>query len=116
MRELVGVIRRNYVGVKLDAPEARGAFRTWKYIDRDGAPSLTAPGVIISGVHVKCSPPFLHRGGSMFRGIDFENGIDKFRERARKMSDDELIRQGKECRSLCSPESNYGKPPLDIWV
>jgi len=52
----------------------------------------------------------------MFRGIDFENGIDKFRERARKMSDDELIRQGKECRSLCSPKSNYGKPPLDIWV
>jgi len=47
MKELVGVIRRNYVGVKLDAPSHKGPLKIWKYFDRDGSPSLTAPGVVI---------------------------------------------------------------------
>lgn len=47
MKELVGVIRRTYGGVRMNAPEDRGPFRIWKYFDRDGGPSLTAPGVVI---------------------------------------------------------------------
>jgi hypothetical protein len=48
MKELVGVMRTNYGGVKLDAPSPKGAFKIWKYFDRHGGPSLTAPGVVIN--------------------------------------------------------------------
>ena len=48
-------------------------------------------------------------------------GFDKFyadkeRERLRKMSDAELIREGKAARYMCSPETNFGKPPRDEFV
>jgi hypothetical protein len=38
--------------------------------------------------------------------------VDKERERLRKMSDAELIREGKAARYMCSPATNFGKPPL----
>jgi hypothetical protein len=50
----------------------------------------------------------------MFRGISFESeseSIEKFRETARKMPDEELIRQGKMLRDLCDDR----KPP-EVWV
>ena len=50
----------------------------------------------------------------MFKGISFESdseSIAKFRESAPKMSDEELIRQGKMLRDLC----NDRKPP-EVWV
>jgi hypothetical protein len=48
----------------------------------------------------------------MFRGISLESEpIEKFRERVRRMSDDELIRQGKLVRGLCNDPK-----PLDVWV
>jgi hypothetical protein len=34
----------------------------------------------------------------------------------RKMSDKELIREGKAARYLCSSEANFGKPPRDEFV
>jgi hypothetical protein len=37
--------------------------------------------------------------------------IEDERERLRKMSDEELIREGKAARFLCSPRQNYGKKP-----
>ena len=48
-------------------------------------------------------------------------GFDKFdeekeRERLRKMSDEELIREGKSARYMCSPATNFGKPPRDVYV
>jgi hypothetical protein len=48
-------------------------------------------------------------------------GFDKFdveKERARfqKLSDAELIREGKSARFMCSPAANFGKPPLDVYV
>jgi hypothetical protein len=48
-------------------------------------------------------------------------GFDKFnedkeRERLRKMSDAELIREGKAARFMCSPATNFGKPPLEVYV
>lgn len=49
MKELVGVIRNSYTGVKLDGLQHRGPFRIWKYIpgNYDG-PSPTSPGVVIN--------------------------------------------------------------------
>jgi hypothetical protein len=48
-------------------------------------------------------------------------GFDKFdeekeRERLRKMSDEELIREGRAARYMCSPAKNFGKPPRDVDV
>ena len=48
-------------------------------------------------------------------------GFDKFdedkeRERLRKLSNEELIREGKSARYMCSPATNFGKPPLDVYV
>ena len=44
--------------------------------------------------------------------------FDKEKERARlrKLSDEELIREGKAARSLCNPKENFGKPPRDVWI
>jgi len=48
-------------------------------------------------------------------------GFDKFdedkeREKLRKLSDAELIREGKAARYMCSPATNFGKPPRDVYV
>ena len=48
-------------------------------------------------------------------------GFDKFdveneRERLRKLSDAEPIREGKAARYMCSPATNSGKPPLEVYV
>jgi hypothetical protein len=48
-------------------------------------------------------------------------GFDKFdkekeRERLRKMSDEQLIREGKTARYMCAPSTNFGKPPRDVYV
>jgi len=48
-------------------------------------------------------------------------GFDKFdeekeRERLRKLSDEELIREGRAARYMCSPTANFGKPPLEVYV
>ncbi len=48
-------------------------------------------------------------------------GFDKFdeeeeRERLRKMSDEELIPEGRAARYMCSPAANFGKPPGDVYV
>jgi hypothetical protein len=47
-------------------------------------------------------------------------GFDKFdeeKERARlcKMSDEELIREGRAARYMCSPATNFGKPPRNVY-
>ena len=36
--------------------------------------------------------------------------------RLRKMPDEELIREGKAGRYLCSPMANFGKPPRKVFV
>jgi len=40
----------------------------------------------------------------------------KERERLRKMSDEELIRESKAARYMCAPATNFGKPPRDVYV
>jgi hypothetical protein len=48
----------------------------------------------------------------MFKGISLESEpTEKFRERVRRMSDEELIRQGKLVRGLRNDHK-----PLDVWV
>jgi len=37
-------------------------------------------------------------------------------ERLRKLSDEELIREGKAARFLCAPNQNFGKPPRNVFV
>ena len=37
-------------------------------------------------------------------------------ERLRKMSDEELIREGRAARYMCSPAANFGKPPRDVYL
>jgi hypothetical protein len=41
--------------------------------------------------------------------------LDELRERLRKMSDNDLIKFGKDCAFLCSPKQNFGKPPDKVW-
>jgi hypothetical protein len=41
---------------------------------------------------------------------------DEERARPAKLSDEELIREGKAARSLCDPKGNFGKAPRDLWV
>jgi len=41
---------------------------------------------------------------------------DKEREKLRKLSDEELIREGKAARYMCAPSTNFGKPPRDVYV
>jgi hypothetical protein len=49
--------------------------------------------------------------------VDFDEfDEEKERERLRKMSDEELIREGRAARYMCSPATNFGKPPRDVYV
>jgi len=45
-----------------------------------------------------------------------EIDVEAFRARLRKMTDEELIRQGKAGRYMCSPQANLGKPPRRCFV
>jgi hypothetical protein len=47
-----------------------------------------------------------------FREFDEE----KERERLHKMSDEELVREGRAARYMCAPSTNFGKPPRDVYV
>jgi hypothetical protein len=38
------------------------------------------------------------------------------RARLRKMSDEELIREGRAARYMCAPSTNFGKPPREVYV
>jgi len=44
--------------------------------------------------------------------------FDEEKERAhlRKLSDEELIREGQAARYMCSPTANFGKPPREVYV
>jgi hypothetical protein len=49
--------------------------------------------------------------------VDFDEfDEEKERERLRKMSDEELICEGRAARYMCSPATNFGKPPRDVHV
>ena len=41
--------------------------------------------------------------------------IDELQTRLKDMSDEELWTFGKAARSMCSPEANLGKPPLEVF-
>jgi hypothetical protein len=45
-----------------------------------------------------------------------EVDLEAYRVRLRKMTDEELIREGKTGRYLCSPMANFGKPPRKVFV
>jgi hypothetical protein len=47
-----------------------------------------------------------------FREFDEE----KERERLRKVSDEELVSEGRAARYMCAPSTNFGKPPRDVYV
>ena len=42
--------------------------------------------------------------------------IDEERARLRKLSEKELIREGKAARSLCSANAKFGQPAHDVFV
>jgi hypothetical protein len=45
-----------------------------------------------------------------------ELDLETYRARLRKMTDEELIREGKAGRHMCSPMANFGKPPRKVFV
>jgi hypothetical protein len=45
-----------------------------------------------------------------------EVDLDAYRASLRKLTDEELIREGKAGRYLCSPMANFGKPPRRCFV
>jgi hypothetical protein len=45
-----------------------------------------------------------------------EVDLERYRARLRQMTDEELIREGKTGRYLCSPTANFGKPPRKVFV
>jgi hypothetical protein len=45
-----------------------------------------------------------------------EFNLGNLRERLQRFSDDELIRFGKECRELLTPQANLGRPPREVFV
>jgi len=45
-----------------------------------------------------------------------EVDLEAFRARLRKMTDEELIWEGKAGRYLCSLMANFGKPPRKVFV
>jgi hypothetical protein len=42
--------------------------------------------------------------------------LETYRARLQKMSHEELIREGKAGRYMCSPFANFGKPPRRVFV
>jgi len=51
---------------------------------------------------------------TQFTGDEID--VEAFRVRLRKMTDEELTREGKAGRYMCSPAANLGKPPRRCFV
>jgi hypothetical protein len=45
-----------------------------------------------------------------------EVDLEAYPARLRKMTNEELIREGKAGRYMCSPMANFGKPPREPFV
>ncbi len=45
-----------------------------------------------------------------------EFSLENLRERLQDMSDEELIRYGKACRDMLTPQANLGRPPREVYV
>jgi hypothetical protein len=45
-----------------------------------------------------------------------EFDVEELRARLRKMTDEELLRSGKNAAYMCSPWANMGKPPRETFV
>jgi hypothetical protein len=45
-----------------------------------------------------------------------EEDVSKLRQRLRNMTDKQLIEFRKNVKYLCSPEANFGQPPLKSWT
>jgi hypothetical protein len=68
---------------------------------------------------VVASTQVLSEGNAPMDSAQFtsdEVDIEAFRVRLRKMPDEELIRECKAGRYLCSPMANFGKPPRKVFV
>lgn len=55
----------------------------------------------------------------MLPGYDEElspKELKEYRQRLRKMTDPQLIRERNACTYLCSPEANWGRPPRRVFV
>jgi hypothetical protein len=46
--------------------------------------------------------------------VEFDE--EKERSRLRRMSDEELIREGRAARYMCAPSTNFGKPLREIYI
>jgi len=53
-----------------------------------------------------------------FSGIGFDESsdVERFRTELLKMSNQELVKCGKDLAFLCSPKQNFGKPPREVWA
>jgi hypothetical protein len=50
-------------------------------------------------------------------GVDVSGfNLENLRERLQLMSDEELIRYGKACRELLTPQANFGRTPREVFV
>jgi hypothetical protein len=45
-----------------------------------------------------------------------EFSLENLRRRLQDMSDEELIRYGKACRDMLTPQANLGRPPREVFV
>jgi hypothetical protein len=45
-----------------------------------------------------------------------EFSLENLRKRLQDMSDEELIRYGKACRDMLTPQANLGRPPRAVFV
>src|SRR5271169_3427088 len=66
----------------------------------------------------KHSPRSSALGGSMLcnGGVEVQINREEVRERLGRMSDEKLLRFGRACVYMCSPQANLGKPPREEFV
>jgi hypothetical protein len=57
------------------------------------------------------------RRSSVMQAIGTQNDdLEMLRERLRKMTDKQLLKYGRACRYMCTPEANLGKPPQESSI
>jgi hypothetical protein len=49
-------------------------------------------------------------------GFNEEFDIQSLQERLRKMSDEKLLRFGRDAKYMCSPDASLGQPPREVFV
>jgi hypothetical protein len=86
---------------------------------RSGSLAEHSANLTVKSIYIRMTNSYARAMANKLDSTQFrsdEIDPEEYRARLRKITDEELIREGKAGRCLCSPMANFSKPPRKVFV